>query len=60
MSNGPAIIGCRSSLTSMTSTVRAKEVAYRYPQNNNGLAPISLSIEPGERLLVTGPSGCGA
>ncbi len=43
----------------MTTTVRAKDVAYRYPQNSHGLAPISLSIEPGERLLVTGPSGCG-
>ena len=43
----------------MTAAVRAKEVAYRYPQNNYGLAPISLNIEPGERLLVTGPSGCG-
>ena len=43
----------------MTSTVRAKGVAYRYPQNNHGLAPISLKIEKGERLLVAGPSGCG-
>ena len=43
----------------MTSTIRAKGVAYRYPQNNHGLAPISLKIEPGERLLVAGPSGCG-
>ena len=43
----------------MSSTVRAKGVAYRYPQNDNGLAPISLEIEPGERLLVAGPSGCG-
>ncbi len=43
----------------MTSIVRAHEAAYRYPQNNHGLAPLSLSIEPGERLLVIGPSGCG-
>jgi len=43
----------------MTTAVWAKEVAYRYPQNNHGLAPISLSVGPGERLLVTGPSGCG-
>ncbi len=43
----------------MTSTVRAREVAYRYPQHNHGLAPISLSIAPGGRLLVAGPSGCG-
>jgi energy-coupling factor transport system ATP-binding protein len=39
--------------------VRAQEAAYRYPQNNYGLARISLEIEPGSRLLVTGPSGCG-
>jgi ABC-type bacteriocin/lantibiotic exporter with double-glycine peptidase domain len=39
--------------------VRAEKVAYRYPQNNHGLASISLTIQPGERVLVTGLSGCG-
>jgi energy-coupling factor transporter ATP-binding protein EcfA2 len=34
-------------------------VAYRYPQNNRGLAPVSLSLQRGELLLVTGASGCG-
>jgi len=43
----------------MAPIIRAKQAAYRYPQNNYGLAPVSLTIEPGERLLVTGPSGCG-
>jgi energy-coupling factor transport system ATP-binding protein len=43
----------------MTGIVRVREAAYRYPQNNHGLAPISLSIEGGSRLLVSGPSGCG-
>jgi energy-coupling factor transport system ATP-binding protein len=43
----------------MTSIVCASEAAYRYPQNNHGLAPISLTVERGERLLIAGPSGCG-
>jgi energy-coupling factor transporter ATP-binding protein EcfA2 len=43
----------------MTHIVRAKKIAYRYPQNNHDLAPISLTIWPGERVLVTGPSDQG-
>lgn len=39
--------------------LRGQDVAYRYPQNNRGLAPLSLSVQRGELLLVTGPSGCG-
>ncbi len=39
--------------------LRAEKAAYRYPQNGHGLAPISLRVEQGERLLVAGPSGCG-
>ena len=39
--------------------LRGHDVAYRYPQNNRGLAPLSLSVQRGELLLVTGPSGCG-
>jgi energy-coupling factor transporter ATP-binding protein EcfA2 len=34
-------------------------VAYRYPQNSRGLAPVSFSLPLGEFLLVTGISGCG-
>jgi energy-coupling factor transporter ATP-binding protein EcfA2 len=43
----------------MPPVIRAREAAYRYPQHGLGLAPVSLGIERGERLLVAGPSGCG-
>jgi energy-coupling factor transport system ATP-binding protein len=39
--------------------VRAERVAYRYPQNDYGLAPTSLTMGAGDAMLVTGPSGCG-
>jgi energy-coupling factor transport system ATP-binding protein len=39
--------------------LRAKEVSFRYPQEGQGLASISLEVKPGEFMLVTGPSGCG-
>ncbi len=39
--------------------VRAEGVAYRYPQDGRGLAPLSLSIGAGESIFVSGPSGCG-
>lgn len=40
-------------------TAQATDIAYRYPQNNRGLAPFSLGIKTGDAVLVTGPSGCG-
>jgi len=43
----------------VTGIVRVEQAAYRYPQNDYGLAPVSLSIGPGESVFVTGPSGCG-
>jgi energy-coupling factor transporter ATP-binding protein EcfA2 len=43
----------------MTGIVQVERAAYRYPQNGYGLAPTSLTVEPGEPVFVTGPSGCG-
>ena len=39
--------------------VRADSIAYRYPQNDHGLAPTSLTMRSGDAMLITGPSGCG-
>ena len=40
--------------------LQADQVAYRYVREGCGLArAITLSVTPGELLLVTGPSGCG-
>jgi energy-coupling factor transport system ATP-binding protein len=43
----------------MTDIVRTEQVAYRYPQNDRGLATTSLEIQSGEAVFITGPSGCG-
>ncbi|MGC9333500.1 MAG: ABC transporter ATP-binding protein [Anaerolineae bacterium] len=43
----------------MNSIVQAEHLAYRYPQNEHGLRPISLAAGSGEALLIAGPSGCG-
>jgi energy-coupling factor transporter ATP-binding protein EcfA2 len=39
--------------------VWADSIAYRYPQNDYGLLPTSLTMKPGDAMVVTGPSGCG-
>jgi energy-coupling factor transport system ATP-binding protein len=43
----------------MAAVLEANQVAYRYPQNAHGLAPLCLTLAQGERMLVAGPSGCG-
>ncbi len=40
-------------------TVKAEEVAFRYPQDGRGSWPVSFALEPGRSLLICGPSGCG-
>jgi energy-coupling factor transporter ATP-binding protein EcfA2 len=39
--------------------LQVSNIAYRYPQNQQGLAPVSLDVASGDAWLVTGPSGCG-
>ena len=39
--------------------LRTKNLSFQYPQDDRGLPPISLELNPGEITLVTGPSGCG-
>ena len=43
----------------MTDIVRADKVAFRYLHDGRGLEPTSLSIRPGEAVLVSGISGSG-
>jgi energy-coupling factor transport system ATP-binding protein len=39
--------------------IHAEQVSFRYPQEGQGLPPISLEIAPGNLTLITGSSGCG-
>jgi energy-coupling factor transport system ATP-binding protein len=39
--------------------LRARQVSFRYPQEDHGLPPVSIEVTPGQLTLVTGPSGCG-
>lgn len=40
-------------------SLHAEEVSFHYPQEQRGMAAQSISLMPGESLLVSGPSGCG-
>ena len=43
----------------MNIALSTESVAYKYPHQGHGLAPISFGVEAGEIVLITGPSGCG-
>ncbi len=43
----------------MSSILYADDVSYRYIQHGRGLGAVSMSVLPGEMVLVSGPSGCG-
>jgi energy-coupling factor transporter ATP-binding protein EcfA2/energy-coupling factor transporter transmembrane protein EcfT len=52
-------VGSRS-VHQVAPVLQADQVAYSYVHDGHGLSqPTSLSIVPGELVLVTGPSGCG-
>jgi energy-coupling factor transport system ATP-binding protein len=43
----------------MTGLLRTDEVAFAYPQDGRGLAPVSLQLDEGQALYIGGESGCG-
>ncbi len=43
----------------MTDALRLDAVSFRYPQDGCGLAPVSLRLQQGEALLISGVSGSG-
>ena len=43
----------------MTSLIRARDVAYAYPQHGYGLQPFTLDVRPGDAVHIAGPSGSG-
>jgi energy-coupling factor transport system ATP-binding protein len=43
----------------MTGLLRAEGVAFAYPQDGRGLAPVSLHLDEGQALYIGGESGCG-
>jgi energy-coupling factor transporter ATP-binding protein EcfA2 len=43
----------------MTTALQTESVSYQYPHQGHGLAPITLEVNAGEMVLLTGPSGSG-
>ncbi len=48
-----------ATLAPPTCRVKAQDVAFTYPQNGCGLKASSLTVHPGDLLLISGSSGCG-
>lgn len=43
----------------MSDVLQAKEISFIYPQNNHGLAPVSLTLSENEGVFISGNSGSG-
>jgi energy-coupling factor transporter ATP-binding protein EcfA2 len=43
----------------VAGVVRAERVAFRYPQHDYGLCPISLDVPAGQAVFISGASGSG-
>ena len=43
----------------MNEVLRAENISFIYPQNNRGLAPVSLSLREQEGIFISGNSGSG-
>lgn len=43
----------------MPDVLEAQEISFIYPQNNRGLAPVSLSLTENEGVFISGNSGSG-
>lgn len=39
--------------------IKTKNLSYTYPQRGRGIAPMDITINPGEIVHIKGPSGCG-
>ena len=43
----------------MPEVLQAQEISFIYPQNNRGLAPVSLTLQENEGIFISGNSGSG-
>ena len=43
----------------MPEVLQAQEISFIYPQNNRGLAPVSLTLKENEGVFISGNSGSG-